>query len=142
MTTTSILQRAAIALLAGALAMGAACGDDNEDTTAASQQTPSTSAAAAATTTTVAATTTTGAANKITIQNFTFSGIDSAKANTNWTVTNQDSVPHTVSADDGSFKFDVAAGETKSFTKPLAAGSYPIHCDVHPSRMKGTLVVK
>ncbi len=141
MTTTIMLQRSVIVFVAGVLALGAACGDDEEETNAGSQQAPTTPAAAVATTT-VAATTTTAAGNKITIQNFAFSGIDSAKANTNWTVTNQDSVPHTVSADDGSFKFDVAAGETKSFTKLLAPGSYPIHCDIHPSRMKGTLVVK
>ena len=141
MTTSSFLQRTAILLLAGVLALGTACGDDDdEETEAGGQQTPTT--AALVTTTTVAATTTTAAANRITIQNFAFGGIDSARAGSNWTVANADSVPHTVTADDGSFKFDVAAGETKSFTKALAPGSYPIHCDIHPSRMTGTLVVK
>ncbi len=132
--TNTILNRAGIGLLVGVLALGMACGDDDdEDTDAASQQAPTTAAAV---------TTTTGAANRITIQNFAFSGIDSARSVAEWSVSNADTVPHTVSATDGSFRFDVAAGETKSFTKLLAPGSYPIRCDIHPSRMTGTLVVR
>jgi plastocyanin len=139
--THTILHRTGIALLVAVLAFGAACGDDDdEDTDTASQPTPTT--AASVTTTTGAATTTTAAPNRITIQNFAFSGIDSAKPVDSWTVSNQDSVPHTVSAVDGSFRWDVAGGETKTFTRLLAAGSYPIRCDIHPSRMTGTLVVK
>ena len=143
MTTSSITRRTAIALLTAVLALGVACGDD-DDTEATGQDTARTTAttAAPATTTTAAATTTTGAANRITIQNFTFSGIDSTRAGDTWTVSNQDSVPHTVSAVDGSFRWDVPGGETKTFTRSLAPGSYPIRCDIHPSRMTGTLVVR
>ncbi len=142
MTNTTVTRRTAIALLTAVLALGMACGDDDdEDTDAASQGTSATTTGAAVTTT-LAATTTTAAGNRITIQNFAFSGIDSARAVESWTVVNQDSVPHTVSAVDGSFVWDVAAGQTKSFTRLLAAGSYPIRCDIHPSRMTGTLVVR
>ena len=134
----TFLQRTGIALIVAVLAFGAACGDDDdEDTESAGQETATT---LGVTTTSVA--TTTAAPNRITIQNFAFSGIDSAKPIESWTVANQDSVPHTVSAVDGSFRWDVAGGETKTFTRLLAAGSYPIRCDIHPSRMTGTLVVK
>ena len=146
MTTTTITRRTAIALLTAVLALGVACGDDDdEDTDAASQDTVATTAttvAPATTTTTLAATTTTAAGNRITIQNFTFNGIDSTRAGNTWTVANQDTAPHTVSAVDGSFRWDVAGGETKTFTHQLAAGSYPIRCDIHPTRMTGTLVVR
>jgi plastocyanin len=142
MTTTRVLQRILVVLLAGVLALGTACGDDDEteETESAGQQTATT---APAVTTTVPATTTstTTAGNTITIQGFAFSGIDSARSGSNWTVVNRDSAPHTVTADDDSFNFQVAGGETKSFTQRLAPGSYPIHCNIHPSRMRGTLVV-
>jgi plastocyanin len=57
-------------------------------------------------------------------------------------VTNQDSVAHTVTADDG-HSFDtgalaVGASQRVSVRKP---GSYPYHCAIHPF-MHGTLVVK
>ena len=149
MTTSSFLQRSAILLLATVLALGTACGDDDDDeeTQSAGQQASTSAAAAvtttlATTTTNALATTTTAAGNRITISNFAFSGLQDARAGSSWTVANADTVPHTVSADDGSFKFDVAGGETKSFTKALAPGSYPVHCDIHPSRMTGTLVVR
>jgi plastocyanin len=143
MTSTTITRRIAFALLATALALGAACGDDDDEgTESAGQETATTTTRAAVTTTTLAGTTTTATANRITIQNFTFGGIDSTRAGDTWTVANQDTVPHTVSAVDGSFRWDAAGGETKTFTHSLAAGSYPIRCDIHPSRMTGTLVVR
>ncbi len=137
--TQTFLHRTGIALIVAVLALGAACGDDeDEDTESAGQETATTLGV----TTTSVASTTTAAPNRITIQNFAFSGIDSAKPIATWTVANQDSVPHTVSAVDGSFRWDVAGGETKTFSRLLAAGSHPIRCDIPPSRMTGTLVVK
>jgi plastocyanin len=58
------------------------------------------------------------------------------------TVTNDDSAPHTVTADDGhSFDtgtLDQGSSKTISVTKP---GTYPYHCSIH-SFMHGTLTVK
>ena len=149
MTTNTLTRRAtAFLLLTAVLALASACGDDDDDTDAAGQQ-PSTTGPAV-TATTLAVTSTTGAtgttaaagANRITIQSFAFSGLDSATAGDTWTVANQDSAPHTVSAVDGSFRWDVAGGETKTFTRRVEPGSYPVRCDIHPARMTGTLVVR
>jgi len=54
---------------------------------------------------------------------------------------NEDPVPHTVTADDGSFDSGMIDGGQVwryTFTK---AGTYPFHCTPHPF-MKGTIVVK
>jgi plastocyanin len=57
-------------------------------------------------------------------------------------VTNDDSAPHTVTADDG-HSFDTGtlgqgSSKTISVTKP---GTYPYHCSIHPF-MHGKLIVK
>ena len=53
---------------------------------------------------------------------------------------NEDSINHTVTADDGtSFNVSVDAGKTATFTAP-AAGTYKFHCNIHAS-MHGTLTV-
>jgi plastocyanin len=58
------------------------------------------------------------------------------------TVTNEDSIAHTATSDDGhSFdtgNVDPGSSATLSVSKP---GSYPYHCSIH-SFMHGTLVVK
>lgn len=57
------------------------------------------------------------------------------------TFTNNDSVTHTITADDNSFNSgNVAKGQSYKhvFNK---AGTYNFHCSVHPS-MKGTVSVK
>jgi plastocyanin len=79
--------------------------------------------------------------NTITIQNFAYTGLDAARANTTWSISNRDTVAHTVSADDGSFAWRVEPGQTTPFAKTLGPGSYAIHCDVHPNAMRGVLVV-
>jgi plastocyanin len=80
-------------------------------------------------------------ADKITIAGFAFTTPSSVAPGASITVTNQDSVEHTVTADSaGGFSVTVPAGGTATFTAPSAAGSYPFHCSVHPS-MHGTLVV-
>jgi plastocyanin len=81
-----------------------------------------------------------GGTPTIAIQDFRFSTA-LVTAGAVVTVKNLDSAPHTVTADDGSFDSDVVeAGTDGSFTAPSTPGSYPLHCDVHPS-MVGTLVV-
>jgi plastocyanin len=68
---------------------------------------------------------------------FTVSPVAAGKA---VTITNNDSVTHTVSADDGkSFDVSIDAGKTATFTAP-AAGKYPFHCKIHTT-MKATLDV-
>jgi len=57
-------------------------------------------------------------------------------------VTNDDSAPHTVTADDG-HSFDtgsIAPGESGKVTAPNP-GRYAYHCTIHPY-MHGTLVVR
>ena len=141
MTTLLPLQPIATGVLIASLALfGAACGgDDDEEDTASGAQSQTTQTPLA--TATTLATTTTAAPNLVTIANFAFGGIDSTRANAPWTITNSDTVPHTLSAADGSFVWRVEPGQTTSFPRTLTAGSYPIKCDIHPNRMTGTLVV-
>jgi plastocyanin len=79
---------------------------------------------------------------EVNIDNFSFSPATiKVKAGTTVTWTNRDDIPHTVVANDKSFKSKVLdTGEKFSFTatKP---GSYPYFCSLHP-KMTGTLVVE
>jgi plastocyanin len=81
------------------------------------------------------------AASTITIQSFAFGAPLTVKPGQSVSVVNQDSAPHTVTADDG-HSFDAKAGPSGSgqFTAPAAPGTYAFHCSVHPN-MHGTLVV-
>lgn len=136
MTSSTRFNRLATGVLVVSLGLFAACGGDDEDTSTSQGTTASTAA------TNVPQLTTVGA-NTINIQNFAFLGIDNARSGANqWTVINQDTAPHTVSAVDGSFVWRVEGNQTATFTHQLAPGSYPIKCDVHPARMTGTLVVR
>jgi len=137
-SSSTLLRRLASGLLVVSLGLfGASCGGDDEDDEAAgSQATTATSAA------TVPQVATTVVANAVTIQSFEFQGLDAARSGSNqWTIANRDTVPHTLSANDGSFVWRVEGGQTGTFTHTLAPGSYPVRCDVHPARMTGTLVV-
>jgi plastocyanin len=63
------------------------------------------------------------------------------KAGESVTWTNQDSMNHTVVADNGEFKSsDLGQGAIFSF-KFDKAGTYPYNCSIHPS-MKATVVVQ
>jgi plastocyanin len=79
----------------------------------------------------------------VTIKDFKFAPATlTVKSGAKVAVTNDDSAPHTATADDGhSFDtgtLDQGSTQTISVTKP---GSYAYHCSVHPF-MKGTLVVR
>ena len=74
----------------------------------------------------------------LTIQNFAFSSV-TAKAGELITIVNADGAGHTVTADDGSFSVDSAAGSSSDLVVP-AAGTYKIHCEIHSS-MHGTIVI-
>lgn len=80
-------------------------------------------------------------AAQVNIDNFSFSPATvKVRAGTTVTWTNRDDIPHTVVANDKSFKSKVLdTGETFSFT-PTKPGTYPYFCSVHP-KMTGTLIV-
>jgi plastocyanin len=57
------------------------------------------------------------------------------------TVTNKDSVTHTLTATNGKFDTgDIAGGQSKTFTAPSKAGTYHYICNIH-QYMMGTIVV-
>lgn len=80
--------------------------------------------------------------DRITIVDFTFAPTPlKVKAGQQVTVTNQDSAPHTVTADDKAFDSkELKKGQTFTFTAPAKAGSYSYICDIH-QYMKGSLEV-
>ena len=57
-------------------------------------------------------------------------------------VSNQDSIEHNFTFNEGNANQDIEGGEdaTINFTAP-AAGSYEFHCKYHPGAMKGTVTV-
>lgn len=85
---------------------------------------------------------TAAAKNEVTISNFSFSPTSlTVKVGDSVTWTNNDSAPHSATADDGSFDTGTfAQGESKTVTFSKA-GSYTYHCSVHPN-MKATIIVQ
>jgi len=79
---------------------------------------------------------------KVTIESFTFTPAElKVKVGDTVTVANEDSTPHTWTADDDSFDTgELAPGATGSevFEK---AGTVSYHCEIHKN-MKGTIVVE
>ena len=80
-------------------------------------------------------------ASTITIKDFSFTTPDSVSPGATITVDNKDGTLHTVTSDDGDAFDDTASSGTSTFAAPTKPGSYPFHCNIHPS-MHGTLVVK
>jgi plastocyanin len=84
-----------------------------------------------------------GTPSTISIHDFKFSPATiSVRSGARITVTNSDSAPHTVTADDG-HSFDsgtVQQGASASIHAP-GPGTYAYHCTIHPF-MTGTVVVK
>ncbi|MFF1729774.1 cupredoxin family copper-binding protein [Streptomyces sp. NPDC058247] len=80
---------------------------------------------------------------RVTIKDFAFQPAElEVSPGTKITVTNEDSAPHTLTADDKSFDTgDLAQGESATITAPSKPGSYSYICTVHPN-MKGTLTVR
>ncbi|WP_153397880.1 cupredoxin domain-containing protein [Ornithinicoccus halotolerans] len=77
----------------------------------------------------------------ITISDFSYDVPDTVQPGAEITVRNEDTVGHTVTADDGaSFDVAVGPGEEAIFTVPQEEGEYPFHCVPHP-QMTDTLVV-
>lgn len=82
------------------------------------------------------------AGNFVQITNFSFSPATlMVKVGDKVTWTNQDTVGHSATADDGSFDTGaLSTGQSGSVTFSKA-GTYAYHCSVHPS-MKGTIIVQ
>ena len=80
--------------------------------------------------------------NAVTISGFAFAPATlTVKANTTVTWTNNDSVAHTVTADDGSFDSkNIAPGGTFSYTF-TKSGNVSYHCAIH-TYMKATVTVQ
>jgi plastocyanin len=78
---------------------------------------------------------------EITMKDLQFSVTAPVKAGATVTAKNNDTVEHTVTADDGSFNVTIEPGKTATFTAPSAAGDYKFHCNIH-SQMHGTLTVQ
>ena len=78
----------------------------------------------------------------VTISNYSFSpNTITIKKGDSVTWTNDDPMPHTISADDNSFKSDyLSTGQSFNYTFNQA-GTFGYHCSVHPS-MKATVVVE
>jgi plastocyanin len=78
----------------------------------------------------------------ITIKNFSFATA-TVKAGSTVTVKNEDSTAHTVTSDTAG-QFDAGTidpGQSATFTAPSTPGSYPYHCNIHPTQMRSTLTV-
>jgi plastocyanin len=84
-----------------------------------------------------------GTASAITISNFKFSpGTLRVQDGARIKVANDDSAPHTVTADDGhSFDSETVDSGGSTTIRAPAAGTYSYHCTIHPF-MKGKLVVQ
>jgi plastocyanin len=123
--------RAALLLMAALLLGGCAPGGGSPGTGTAPSGAASSSAGAP------------NAAASITIKDFKYGEPITVAPGAVVTVTNMDSAPHTVTAQEGK-AFDVevgGSGATATFTAPSKPGSYPYFCTIHPN-MKGTLTVK
>lgn len=79
---------------------------------------------------------------EVNIDNFSFSPATiTVKVGTAVTWTNRDDIPHTVVADDKSFKSKVLDTNDKFTFTPTKPGTYPYFCSIHP-KMTGKLIVE
>ncbi len=139
MQLTRTLRPLAITVAGVALTL-AACGGGSDSAATTDAPAPAaTDAAPAGTDASPAPAAATGDA-AITIASFSFSGITEVPAGTTVTITNNDSAPHTLTADDGSFDTGgIGPGESVTLTFDTA-GTFTFHCEIHSS-MKGSITV-
>jgi plastocyanin len=80
--------------------------------------------------------------SEVVISNFAYAPASlTVKAGTTVTFTNQDSIRHTITSDDGVFDSGLLGkGETFTYTFDKV-GIFPYHCTPHPY-MKGTIIVE
>jgi plastocyanin len=121
---------ALVLVLAGALLL-AACSSGGSSSSGSGTSTSSAAAGSSSTKT-----------SSITISNFMFSPMSATVApGATVTVTNKDSVAHTLTATKGQFDTgDIAGGRSKTFTAPMKPGTYSYICNIH-QYMMGTIVV-
>ena len=140
-TASALFLCFAVLMLVTLSVVAASCGGSGSATTTAG---PATTESPATTAGGTPSTTVGGGASgaQVVMKNFAFDPPTvTIKVGESVTWTNQDSVSHTVDADNGEFTSnDLANGATFSFTFDKA-GSYPYHCSIHPT-MKGTVVVQ
>jgi plastocyanin len=86
------------------------------------------------------ATTAPAATATITISGFAFSGVTDVPAGTVLTVINDDTAPHTFTAEDGSFDSGTLNPEDAFQIQLDTPGTYTYFCAFHPS-MTGTITV-
>ena len=144
---TTTLTRAWLCLfITGLLLTLAACGGSapaaNAPTTAPTVAPTEAPTATPTTAPTAAPTTAPSNGNSISIANFAFAPNSlTVKVGTKVTWTNNDSVAHTVTENNGAFNSgDLAPGSSYSFTFSKA-GTYSYHCSIHPS-MTATITVQ
>jgi plastocyanin len=114
-----------------------ACGDDDSPVQSAAD--PSTTRITTPVTSAVA--TSTPVPRPIVIKDFSFSGLD-VRAGAALVIQNQDNTEHTFTADDKSFDSGKIGGKSSvQFTAPRTSGTYKVHCEIHPTQMKGELKV-
>lgn len=120
----------------------AGCSSDSKSSSTTKAPTATAAAGApattAATTGSTAGSTAGASAAVLTISNFQFSAL-TVPAGQEFTIKNEDSAKHTVTADDKSFSVQVPGKGTATLTI-AKAGTYTIHCEIHSS-MKGTITV-
>jgi plastocyanin len=123
---TTILRSTAATIVAATLTL-AACGDDDE-TASTPTETPAAATAPAA------------GEHVITIADFAFGGVQTVPAGAAITVVNNDSAPHTFTADDGSFDSGaIQPGDAFQITLD-ETGTFAYHCEFHGS-MSGSITV-
>jgi plastocyanin len=143
-----LLATIATVLLVGGLA---ACGDDDDgdaDIGAEVSDTPDTTSSADDTTTSEGQDAGTGDdapddgdGPTVVAQDFTFDA-PAVPAGTEVTFSNEDTAPHTLTADDGAFDTGrVDGGAASTFVAPSEPGAYDVHCEIHPD-MQATLTVE
>jgi plastocyanin len=156
------MKRRSFAAVAAISLILAACGDDDEESSGAEATQPAaaeatsppadtaggrgdygpsaTEAAAPGTDPSAAGDAAAADGAEIVISGFAFSEDITVPAGTTVVVRNDDSAPHTFTADDGSFdsgNIDGGATFEMTFTE---AGTFAFHCNVHPA-MTGTITV-
>jgi plastocyanin len=120
----------AVVLVLGAALLLAACSSGGGSSSGSGTTTSAGSGAATST-------------NSITISNFMFTPMSvSVAPGSTVSVTNKDSVAHTLTASGNQFDTgDINGGQTKTFTAPSKAGTYHYICNIH-QYMMGTIVVR
>ncbi len=78
---------------------------------------------------------------EVSIESFTFTATSALRPGQIVVVTNNDSVPHTLTADDGSFDTGLLQpGAQASITVPGQPGEFTFFCEVHPA-MTGSFTI-